>query len=188
VTRSAGLSGAALDCPAPTRHDEGDFVWTGYDRPVTFPVVFQMEPGNQSGLIEADLFLGVCETICIPVKAELLLDPAADPDNEDDAAAVEAAFADLPSPARPDFGVSAVSSADGRLKVEVIAPGDPGAVDFFLAGDVNYAFGPPEKVVKDGKIVFSFKADIPEGPAASGGLHYTLVGQSGAVSGIIPYF
>ena len=30
-------------------------------------------------MIDADVFLGVCETICMPVQAKLTLDPASDP-------------------------------------------------------------------------------------------------------------
>jgi DsbC/DsbD-like thiol-disulfide interchange protein len=188
VSRSAGFKGATIDFPAPGRHDEGDFVWMGYDRSVVLPVTFQVNATAQSAEIDADLFLGVCETICIPVKAEFVLDPAADPDNADDLASVEAAFADLPAPARPDFGASVVSAKDGRLVVEATAPGNPDAVDLFVAGDEDYSFGRPEKSIKDGKVVFTMNASGPAAPPPSGGLHYTLTGESGAVNGLLPYF
>ena len=85
-----------IDFPAPQRHDEGDFQWAGYDYPVALPVTFSFKPGSGSSPIEADVFLGVCETICVPVQAKFSVDPASDPDDPLDEAGVTAAFAALP--------------------------------------------------------------------------------------------
>ena len=42
VSASANIKSAELDFPAPERHDEGDFSWAGYDRPVSLPVRFSL--------------------------------------------------------------------------------------------------------------------------------------------------
>ena len=54
-------------------------------------------------MIDASVFVGICETICIPVQGRFTLDPASDPDNPDDAALVAAAREALPDPEQPGF-------------------------------------------------------------------------------------
>jgi len=185
ITRSADLSAVEILYPAPGRHDEGDFTWAGYDRPVALPVTFQAAQVGSPVQIDADAFLGICETICIPVKAEFVLDPASDPDNEDDRAVVEAALSALPAPASADFGARVVSHADGRLVVEAHVPGDPEAADIFIAGNDDYTFATPRRSIEDGKLLFSVEMDGPAAVPPETALHYTLVAASGAVNGVL---
>ncbi len=188
ISASENIASADFAFPAPERHDDGSFKWAGYDKPVALPVVFTLKSPADAALIEADVFLGVCETICIPAQTRLTLDPASDPDNPEEAAAVAAAFAALPAPAKPEFGVSSAREEGSKLIVEAKLAGDPASAEFFLAGAEGYAFGTPERVEKEGKIMFSLeilaRADsVPAG----GGLHYTLVTNAGAVGGLIPF-
>ena len=148
--------------PAPQRHDEGDFKWAGYDYPVALPVTFTLKTPGDPAIIDADVFLGVCETICIPVKTKLTLDPASDPDNPDDAAAVSAALAALPEKEQADFGVKVVSKpGDTIVVLEASFPGDPASAELFIAGDEDYTFTTPEKIEKDGKTLFSVEVGRP---------------------------
>ena len=186
VARSENLSSVEIGYPAPGRHDEGDFTWAGYDQPVALPVTFQAARAGSPVQIDGDVFMGICKTICIPVKAEFVLDPASDPDNEDDRAIVEAALAALPAPASAGFGVSVVSHADGRLVLEARLPGDPDGADIFIAGGGDYTLGTPERSVVDGQLRFSVEIDGPDAPPPGTALHYTLVAASGAVSGTLP--
>jgi DsbC/DsbD-like thiol-disulfide interchange protein len=189
LTASTNISGAELDFPAPQLHDEGDFKWAGYDYPVALQVTFTLKAPGEPAIIEADIFLGICETICIPVKGALRLDPANDPDNPDDAAAVAAAEAALPGPAGPDFGVKVVSEPGAKTVVlEAVFPGDPQSAELFVAGDEGYAFTVPRRMAKDGKTLFSTEVELPARLGTGPGLHYTLVTDAGAVSGLLPYF
>ena len=189
VAASTNIAGAELDFPAPQRHDEGDFKWAGYDFPVALPVTFTLKTPGEPAIIDADVFLGVCETICIPVKTKLTLDPASDPDNPDDAAAVSAAQAALPEPEQPDFGVKVVSNpGDTTVVLEASFPGDPASAELFIAGDEGYTFTTPEKIEKDGKTLFSVEVGLPARRGTGPGLHYTLVTDKGSVSGLLPYF
>ncbi len=101
------------------------------------------------------MFLGICETICIPVQATFTVDPASDPDNADDAAVVKAALDALPGPEQPDFGVTLLKGGKDEVLVEAAFAGEPGAVDFFLAGDGGYQFGPPERRTEGERLLFS---------------------------------
>jgi len=188
IAGSTNVISATFDFPAPQHHDDGYNKWAGYDRSVAFPISFTVGAPTAGSTIEASVFLGICETICIPVQTTFSLDPGLDPDNPDDVAAVTAALQSLPQPAGPEFGVSPVSSAAGTLLVETKAPGVIATAELFVAADAGYVFAQPKRVEKEGKLFFSVEivdrpAAIPTGP----GLHYTLVTSAGAASGLLPY-
>ena len=188
VNASANVAGVDLSFPAPQRHDDGYGQWAGYDRSVALPAVFTLKSPGDKALIEAHVFLGICETICIPVQTTLSVDPASDPDNAADAQLVKAAFAALPQAERSDFRAVTVAGDDETLNVEVAAPGAPDAVDFFVAGNQDYMFGPPTRTEQNGKVLFSVPIlDRPDTIPAGAGLHYTVTGTTGAVEGLLPY-
>lgn len=188
IGASTNVTGAELAFPAPSHHDDGYGEWAGYDRSVSFPVIFSVAAPKDKSIIEADIFLGICQTICIPVQARLTVDPAADPDNEDDAAHVRAARAALPGPARPGFEARPLPGDHETLNVEAAAPGEPASIDLFIAGGKDYMFGAPVRAEQDGKVTFSIPIlDRPTTTPAEGGLHYTLTGPAGAVSGLLSY-
>lgn len=188
VSASTNVTDAVLGFPAPQRHDDGYSVWAGYDRSVALPITFHVASSGKPAMIDADIFLGICETICIPVHAKLSLDPASDPDNAADAASVSAALDALPRAERPDFGVRIVSQDDKTLVVEADVPGSAASAEFFLAGSEGYSFATPKRQEKDGKTLFSVEVlDRPATKPAAGGLHYTLVAGGEAVRGILPY-
>ncbi len=189
VSTSRNIRSAVLDFPAPERHDPGNFSWAGYSRPVSLPVTFQFETPGKPASVDATIFLGICETICVPVKASLVLDPTSDPDNPADVALVASAHAALPAKAHPGFGVRTVGTEAGKLVVEANFPGSSEAADLFIAADGGYFFEEPQRSQKDGRTFFTINMTRPATKPASGdGLHYTLVTGVGAVSGILPYF
>ncbi|RUW73073.1 MULTISPECIES: protein-disulfide reductase DsbD domain-containing protein [unclassified Mesorhizobium] len=188
ISPSTNVASAAFSFPPPQRHDDGYGKWAGYDHPVSLPVTFTLSAADQPAIIVADVFLGICETICIPVQTRLTIDPASDADNAKDAAQVKAAFAALPSPPRPDFGVNVLPGDHETLVVEASFPGDPEAADFFVAGERDYMFGAPLRSQKDGKLVFTVPIlDRPSTTPTDGGLHYTLTSADGAVEGLLPF-
>lgn len=187
VSRSAGITAARMDFPAPQWHAEDGFSWAGYGEPVAFPVEFTAEPGTLPQ-IEADVFLGVCESICIPVSAKLSVDPARNADDPEDRAAVAQAFETLPGQPKPDFRVAGTSLESGKLIVDAVVPGDPAKASLFLAGGDGYTFAMPQLVIEGGVLRFEVDADRPSLVPTGDGIAYTLVGETGAVSGTIPFF
>jgi len=188
VSASRNVASAEMSFPAPRRFDDGLAKWAGYDWPVSFPVAFRLGDAKAPAAIEAKIFLGVCETICVPVDATLKLDVASDPDNADDAAVVRAALAALPGPEQPDFGVTLIDGGKDDVLVEAAFAGEPDRVDFFLAGAEGYQFGPPERRMDGERLLFSVPIlDRPATMPAKGALHYTLVTSAGAVSGMLPF-
>src|SRR5690606_17442235 len=92
--------------PAPQRFDDGHAQWAGYDEPVALALTFRLPEGVANAQdVTAHTFLGVCETICIPVQAELTLSLGDNADAAEEAAIVDAAFAALPAPAEENLNV-----------------------------------------------------------------------------------
>ena len=185
---SRNVASVEMSFPAPRRFDDGFAKWAGYDWPVSFPVAFALTDPKQPAMIEAKVFLGICETICIPVQATLTLDTASAPDNADDAADVQAALGALPGPEQPDFGVTLLKSGKDEVLIEAAFAGDPAAVDFFLAGAEGYQFATPARREEGERLLFSVPIlQRPDKTPDKGALHYTLVTAAGAVSGMLPY-
>ncbi|ESX52067.1 hypothetical protein NLY43_08275 [Mesorhizobium sp. C416B] len=188
VSASTNITDAAFSFPPPQRHDDGYGKWAGYNHPVSLPVTFTLSSPGDAAVIDADIFLGICETICIPVQTRLSVYPAADPDNAEDAALVKAALATLPAPAKPDFGIKVLPGDHETLMVEATFPGDPEAADLFVAGGRDYMFGAPARSEKDGRLVFTIPIlDRPSTTPTDGGLYYTLTSAEGAVEGVLPF-
>ncbi|ODT14353.1 MAG: hypothetical protein ABS57_16040 [Mesorhizobium sp. SCN 65-12] len=188
VSPSTNVTAADLSFPAPQRHDDGYGKWAGYSHSVSFPVTFTLAAPGQPTAIQADVFLGICETICIPVQTRLTVDPNADPDNAEDAALIKAALSTLPVPARTDFGIELLPGDHETLVVQANFPGDAAAADFFVAGEHDYMFGAPVRSEKNGKSIFTVPIlDRPSTTPTDGGLHYTLTSSAGAVEGVLPF-
>lgn len=185
VAASTNIAGMDISFPAPARHDEGYGSWAGYDHSVAFPVTFRLAEPGKPALIDASIFLGMCETICVPVQARLKLDPAAQADSLDDAEAVKAAQEALPQAERPGFRAEIVSSEAERVAVKVTVPGGSHPVDLFIAGTGGFQFGLPKlKTGPNGEQFFAIKV-LSRPERAEGGLPYTLVSDTGAVSGVL---
>lgn len=188
ISESRNVSAVEFSYPAPQRHDDGYSKWAGYDYPVRLPVSFTVPAPGEPATIAADVFLGVCETICVPVQARLEVDPAADPDNVDDAVVVKAAIAALPRAAQPDFGARLEPGEGEHISIVATAPGAAESVDVFIAGVDGYVFGTPERHVEAGRPVFTVKVlESPKTKPAGNGLPYTLTSAAGAVEGFLPY-
>jgi DsbC/DsbD-like thiol-disulfide interchange protein len=188
ISGSTNVAAVELSFPAPERHDDGYGTWVGYDHSVLLPASFTLSAPNQPARINANIFLGMCETICIPVQATLTVDPASDPDNPDDKALADTAAVALPAKPTPAFGATPLPGDHETLVVEATVPGDSAAADFFIAGADDYMFGAPVRSDKDGKLVFSVPIlDRPTTTPTGGGLHYKLTSSYGAVAGLLPY-
>lgn len=183
ITGARGTEEVRIGFPVPKRFDEGHSSWTGYDRPVSLALT--LEGIDPAAPLKADLFIGVCETICIPVTASLSLMPDAEAYNPQHAAVVSRAFSGLPQPADDATHVEVAEIGAERLTLEAIVPEGVTVTDLFLDGIPSIAFGRPELVQKGGRSFFEVgfrRAKGAQGEAEAG---YTLVTDKGAVAGTI---
>ena len=188
ISKSVNIASAEIRFPAPERFDDGYSKWAGYKHPVTFPVTFTAKAPGEPIKIAADIFLGICETICIPVQGSFTLDPMIASDNPDHAGLIKAAVDALPRSPAPDFNAK-VRSSDGKtLLVEAAIPENASAPEFFIAGEQGYMFAAPERVAEDGKVLFAVPVlERPDSKPVSGTLNYTLTTSVGAVEGNLPF-
>ena len=185
LTASAGGADAAVEIgfPPPGRFDDGYAPSAGYDHPVSLALELELPEGMaRPARLQADVFLGVCETICIPVQATLSFEPGAGAEKPEDAAVVAAAFAALPAPERPGFAAEATGISDGVIMVATKLPEGVRALDLFVAGTPQLALGTPERA-GDGT-TFRVPVTARHGDG-TGTLTYTLVTDAGAVAGVI---
>lgn len=169
--------------PAPSRFDDGYATWAGYDHAVALALTLTLPAGHLTPAeLRTSIFLGLCETICIPVQATLTLDPRSQVDSPEHAAVVSHAFAALPEPARPDFSARLVEVGDDAVLVAAELPEGARAPDLFVAGTQSVTLDTPQKT-RDGSQIL-FRVPIAARTGAGGEeLSYTLVTATGAVSG-----
>ncbi|MCT7373562.1 protein-disulfide reductase DsbD domain-containing protein [Chelativorans salis] len=184
LSTSSDLRHAEILFPPPKRITDAYATWAGYPQSVALPVVFQPATPGTAGIIEGSVFLGICETICIPFQASFSFDAGADPDNAADGLVVTAAFAALPDDAGPGFQITGIARQEGRLLIDADLPENAGEPVLFLAAPEGVRLGTPAlEERQNGSATFS--AEILDAPDEAVELPYTLVLGGKAVSGTV---
>lgn len=172
-----------ISFPAPRRFDDGYSLWTGYDEPLSLALVLGLPQAAVPTDLVANVFLGICETICIPVQAQLSLETRGDVSPEHEAV-VDAAFAALPHAATEAFGATAQDTTDEHIVVDAAVPEGARAVDLFVAGNEAVMLGMAEREAENENgarfiVPVLRRADSK----ADEDVVYTLVTTHGAVTG-----
>lgn len=171
-----------LEFPEPRRFDDEYAPWVGYDRSVAIAVTMELPDGADTGFsLVAEAFLGVCETICIPVPARLQVESAQASQSGNEDVIVEQAFAALPAAADASLHAKAASFSDGELTIDAVVPDGAEAVDIFVAGTDRLTLDTPRRAPDGTRI--SFILPVHGETKAGEELAYTLTTRSGAVSG-----
>ncbi|EAU41208.1 hypothetical protein FP2506_13114 [Fulvimarina pelagi HTCC2506] len=152
-SRTEGVGESAILAPLPERFGEDLARANGYKSDLSLP--FLLTPGENetiSGAIFANVFLGVCESICVPVQAELsaTFDRAGD---------VQAAFSNLPTQVKP---TDLTASIDGDALILGLRAGSDVA-DAFVLGPDGWYFGEAE-LSEYGEGTTTFRIPIDERP------------------------
>ena len=149
IEDSINIGSARLDFPPPERIDDGYSVWAGYDAPVAFPLTLgQQTPGRKSRL-EATVFIGLCETVCIPFQTHFSL--TIEPDHAPsplEVRIVDRAYADIPEPHGHGFDVleGRLSEHRDRVSISVAHPVSRSEPELFLTAPAGWYFDVPERV------------------------------------------
>jgi len=172
-SQSQAIALDAMEYPAPVRVDDGYAIWAGYTAPVQLPLTFR-RTGSGGAKMHALAFIGICEKICVPFQAELVVDlPASLSAQDPDKIAVDEAFARLPEAAGADFSVETASlrldSTELTVSAKLPAFRPAGmAAELFVAGPQGFAFAPPKLVSdKDGMAEWSVRVEPPSGMDAA---------------------
>jgi len=183
---SRNVSVVDIAYPAPHRFSDAGGIWAGYKKPVRFGLVLKAADPSKAMELDAKIFIGVCESICVPFQAQLSLDPAKEADDLMDAAVVAETFAALPATPSKDFNAVELRKTPTDLAISAALPRPNAAAELFVAAPEGYSFGSPKQLEsKDGKAVFS--VPIRGGGSAIGSgsvkIPYTLVQGGQAVAG-----
>lgn len=182
VASGPGIETPEIGFPAPRLIDDGYAPFVGYDRPVTLALSFPLPDGEIPSNFTAELFLGVCETICIPVQASLEVRDAADglPAEE----LVTRAFDSLPRAADETFHARLVGMRGDRMVIEAEYPEGAKLIDLHVVSSEAYMFGTAERPDDDGALFLLPFTDTDHAPAPAE-VAYTLVTDVGAVTGTL---
>lgn len=139
----------AIHFPVPEWVDDAYGSWAGYKHPVTLPLTFAVS-GESAPKIAADVFLGICKDVCVPVTAHLEIAPASASGASLQTILVDAAFSDLPGGNSEALSIGEPSwSADGMLEISVAHAGGADATELFLSAGVEHAFAKPVAISSD---------------------------------------
>jgi len=153
---SHNFADATLHWPAPERFSVLGFETIGYKTAVVLPLDVRLRDAGQPLLARAQVDYLTCDDICVPYVADLALDVPSGP-------AAPSAFAEIvgrsistvPTVAGEGSlpNIESIHAIDGgnesELRIVVRAADDAGAMDVFVEGPQEWAFGAPESSVTD---------------------------------------
>lgn len=164
---SSNVAQSQLDFPPPERIDDGYSVWAGYTFPVAFPLTLTQDKVGGASVLEAQVFLGICKTICIPVQNDfsLVIDPA-NKANSFEQRIVDRAFAQVPEQPSQDISITETtfSTQDKALSVSISHPKSMTDVDLFLTAPSGWYFDIPKRV-GGGDTLSKFEIAVIDAPA-----------------------
>ncbi|MBV2142576.1 hypothetical protein KUG47_03565 [Falsochrobactrum sp. TDYN1] len=181
----SGDGKARIDFPVPVRFGAGYEGGVGYTQPVSLPLTFTIKPSDKH--LKGNVFLGICEKICIPVLAEFDLPlperaEASSPQAIATRTIIQTAFDRLPSPASSNFGVSEASHHQDRIIFELALPDAAAPAQLFIASnELSPLDAVPEVQEQNSRFAAKFRGNAKAGAA----IDYTLVQNGQAVSGSV---
>jgi DsbC/DsbD-like thiol-disulfide interchange protein len=188
LSGSQNLALKTINFPAPMRFDDGVTVWAGYNKPVQFPIEFERSDIAKSATLNANIFIGICEKICVPFQASLsvnIMDAVA---SNADQMSVQSAFDVLPPLASAQFGVTSVQVQGKLLNIEAVLDATNAKPELFLAAPRGWQFGAPKLINVQGESA-RFEAEILFAPNEVqddvATVAYTLENGGKAVSGSV---
>lgn len=182
VDRSLNVASVEIGFPAPMHFEDGYASWAGYAHSLSLPLTFKVPVPDAAVIVTADVLLGICESICIPVNAALEVDPNVDPDNGEHGEIIRQGFAALPAASHDGFEIVSSRTEGHHVIVKARIP-DGQAPDLFVASPQDWRLGPARMLPSDpGHALFRIKIlDRPGTSAAT--FTYTLSAGGRAVDG-----
>ncbi len=144
VDASAGVADARVHFPAPVWIDNAYGDYAGYYGSVSLPITMTRIADGAIGL-EADVFLGICEDICIPVQTRFSLTVEPANGTTRDALRVSGAHDALPGAPRTGLELTdAPPAPPGAGYIAVAHSASDEAIAMFVYAPDGTAFKPPK--------------------------------------------
>ncbi len=168
---SSNVANVAVSYPFPERYRDGSSLSLVYWDHVTLPLAVEPVNPNLPVRLTLNARFGVCDVICIPVKANLSVTLALQSGDDPSARiAIEQAQRRLPgTPQAGRFDVESVTRQGDTLEIAVRIP-DADFIDLFAEGPQDWFLGQPSLVSREGAIAHYRLplAGMPEGETVSG--------------------
>lgn len=181
VAASMNVDGAVFSFPAPNRFQEGDEVSIGYVEPVALPLTFAVGDPEKFTAIDADILLGICKEICVPVQARLSVTPGGETGTADPV--IAESFGRLPSVASAEFGLASLREDGQSLVAEAALPADTQGADLFVVAPRGWQLGVPVLDTTGERPTFRIPVAGRPTPGGTATFDYTLVVGEKAVEG-----
>jgi DsbC/DsbD-like thiol-disulfide interchange protein len=184
--RNDGISGVTIHYPAPEWHDDPYGSWAGYEHPVSLPLTFALSGDAAPAALEADVFLGICRDVCVPVSVHFEVPVGEGKANAMRTLLLDAAFAALPAGNSERLAIEdAQWRPDGALEITVHLAAASGEPQLFLSAGVNHPFKKPVRVSNDGETAV-FHAEPVFDPAKAGEIDLMVTARRGIDAVEIP--
>lgn len=185
---SQNLTRVSVEWPMPKQIPQGRFMTIGYDGPVTLPIYVSPEKKGRSISLKAEIELGVCREVCIPISVSVAQDLPQGKSKRHPA--IVAALASRPFTSS-EAGVSHVAcrlspTKDGiKLTARIAVPAQ-GAREMavFETGDANIWVAPSTSKREGGTLIAQTEMQHVSGKSFAlkrSDLRITVLGQGQAV-------
>lgn len=179
---STNVKAARLFYPVPAILTDQYGTSVGYKDYVVFPIELVANDPNQKLEIVADVLIGICAEICIPVQVRLEIASAQfNASSFDESRALIAGRRALPAASLPTMAIVSAALDDGNsdnMIVEVTVPSSAKQIDLHVEGPANWYLVPGTLTKRNGGTAW-FNVDIKDIPngasAGSAELRFTLV-------------
>lgn len=178
-SKSEGFSAGEVKFPTPRLITAAGTVFAGYKDEVAFPFEGELLT-SAGGHIRLNLFVGICEEICIPAQAKFELPVSKLLTSDPEAMQIiSAAKLSLPTKATGQAKILNVSNGpDGTLSIKVDMEDATGSPALFVEGPDHWYLTPAKLLSQANKIAL-FELDLSDVPKdadpLTAQLRYTLV-------------
>ena len=178
--QNEAIAGVTIHYPAPEWTDDPYGSWAGYKHPVSLPLTFAVAGDETPEAFDADVFLGICRDVCVPVGVQFEVPVSESRSNTMQALLIDTAFSALPGENSDRLSVdSAEWTADGDLEVtlkhSISAEAEP---SLFIAAGADRPFKKPERVSGSATGTV-FRVEPAFDPAEAGDLDLIIAARNG---------
>lgn len=195
---STNLAAVKVLWPAPKRFSDSSGTSIGYADDVVFPVLVRAEARDEPVRLAANLYLGICKDVCVPLEKTVAKTLAPDEPADIVSQMLIQAFLDR-VPGRVDFGAQSPDAPIRLVDVTAVAQGDRwqataeveakagGPIDVFVTPPKGGLAGVP-RAVPAGSAAgrHRFTLTIFERGAPGGVWVFTLIAGDQAIDSVVP--
>lgn len=169
-SESENVKDVKVHYPVPTMINDATGSYAGYKKSLAFPVDLKTKNAEDNTRLQADIFLGVCKDICVPISAQIDLDLKEFQTSSDQETLIENARFNLPTQPAKDFNLKQANyngesnSVEFELTMPAFYPPNM-KPEVFIQGPENWPMTQPKLInTDDGSI--RFRSDIFDQPNA----------------------